>query len=122
MKDSPVIRIGVVGTGFISSHFIMALDRQEGFTASRVLTRRPVDGCTGFPRPELLTNSLADLIENSDVVLECTGDAIHATDVVAAALSANLPVVTMNSEFHITAGSYFVGKGLVTEAEDDQTG
>jgi predicted homoserine dehydrogenase-like protein len=122
MKDSPVIRIGVVGTGFISSHFIMALDRQEGFTASRVLTRRPVDGCTGFPRPELLTNSLANLIENSDVVLECTGDAIHATDVVAAALSANLPVVTMNSEFHITAGSYFVGKGLVTEAEGDQPG
>ena len=69
MKDSPVIRIGVVGTGFISSHFIMALDRQEGFTASRVLTRRPVDGCTGFPRPELLTNSLADLIENKKAPL-----------------------------------------------------
>ncbi|QQP88068.1 hypothetical protein IGS68_18640 [Skermanella sp. TT6] len=122
MQHNPEIRIGVVGTGFISSHFIMALDRQKGFTASRVLTRRPIEGCAGFPRPELLTNSLADLIENSDVVLECTGDAIHATDVVAAALSANLPVVTMNSEFHITAGSYFVGKGLVTEAEGDQPG
>ena len=63
MQHNPEIRIGVVGTGFISSHFIMALDRQKGFTASRVLTRRPIEGCAGFPRPELLTNSLADLIE-----------------------------------------------------------
>jgi len=28
----------------------------------------------------------------------------------------------MNSEFHITTGSYFVGKGVLTEAEGDQTG
>ena len=28
----------------------------------------------------------------------------------------------MNSEFHVTVGSYFVDKGLVTEAEGDQPG
>jgi len=31
-------------------------------------------------------------------------------------------VVTMNSEFHVTTGSYFADKGLVTEAEGDQPG
>ncbi len=31
-------------------------------------------------------------------------------------------VVTMNSEFHVTVGSHFVGAGLVTEAEGDQSG
>jgi predicted homoserine dehydrogenase-like protein len=122
MQETPAIRVGVVGTGFISSHFVMALDRHTGFKISKVLTRRPIDSCRDYPRADCLTQSVAELIENSDVVLECTGDAIRATDVIAAALSANLPVVTMNSEFHITAGSYFVGKGLVTEAEGDQPG
>jgi predicted homoserine dehydrogenase-like protein len=122
MSNKPAIRIGVIGTGFISSHFIMGLDRQEGYVASKVLTRRPIESCGGFPRPDLLTDSLAEVIDGSDVILECTGDAVYATDTVAAALSAGLPVVTMNTEFHVTTGSYFVGKGLVSEAEGDQPG
>jgi predicted homoserine dehydrogenase-like protein len=42
--------------------------------------------------------------------------------VVAACVDANLPVVTMDTEFHITCGSAFAGSGLVTEAEGDQPG
>jgi predicted homoserine dehydrogenase-like protein len=122
MSKTPAVRIGVIGTGFISSHFVMALDRQEGYVASKVLTRRDPASCSGFPRPELLTTSLSEVIDNSDVVLECTGDAVYATDTIAAAVSAGLPVVTMNTEFHVTTGSYFVGKGLVSEAEGDQPG
>jgi predicted homoserine dehydrogenase-like protein len=47
---------------------------------------------------------------------------LHTTDVVDRAFQAKKPVVTMNSEFHITAGSYFVGKGQLTEARGDQAG
>lgn len=122
MDHAPVVRIGVVGTGFISSHFIMSLDRHAGFEVSRVLTRRDPARCGDFPRPDLLTTSIDEVIDNSDVLLECTGDAIHATASIAKAVEAGLPVVTMNSEFHVTAGSWFVGKGLVTEAEGDQPG
>lgn len=122
MNDAGNVRIGVVGTGFISSNFLTALDRHRGYEVTRVLTRRDPAQCEGFPRPDLLTRSRAELLEHCDVLLECTGDAIHATDAIAAAVEAGIPVVTMNSEFHITAGSWFVGKGLVTEAEGDQPG
>jgi predicted homoserine dehydrogenase-like protein len=65
---------------------------------------------------------LNELIDHADVIVECSGDPIHATDVVEAAFAAGLPVVTMNAEFHITAGSRFVGRGLLTEASGDQPG
>jgi predicted homoserine dehydrogenase-like protein len=122
MEHSPIVRIGVVGTGFIAAHFVMSLDRHEGFAVSRVLTRRDPASCDGFPRCDLLTTSLQELLDTSDVLLECTGDAVYATDTIDAAVRAGLPVVTMNTEFHVTTGSWFVGKGLISEAEGDQPG
>ena len=115
------IRIGVVGTGFIGNHFVMSLDRHDGYSANRVLTRRPVDDVAGFPE-STLTNSIDELVDNVDVVVECSGDPIWATDVVNSAVESGVPVVTMNTEFHITTGSAFVGRGLVTEAAGDQPG
>ncbi len=88
---------------------------------SKVLTRRTI-GDVDYPEPDLLTNSLDDLLKQSDVLFECSGDPIHATSVIAAAIDEDIPVVTLNSEFHVTAGSYFVGRGLVSEAEGDQPG
>jgi predicted homoserine dehydrogenase-like protein len=125
MKNSPIdtpIRIGIVGTGFISRGFTFLLQQQTEYIASRVLTRRNVDSCNEFPRQDLLTQSLTELIEHSDIIVECSGDPIHAADVTDLAFSASLPVVTMNTEFHVTCGSYFVSKGLLTEAEGDQPG
>lgn len=115
------IRLGIVGSGFIASNLVSSLVRQEGMIASRILTRRPLDQVGGFPE-QIVTNSIDDLVSHSDVVVECSGDPIWATDVVDSALSAGRPVVTMNTEFHITTGSSFVGKGVVTEAEGDQPG
>lgn len=115
------VRIGIVGTGFIADHFTMSLDRHDGYRASRVLTRRSTRTVGGFPGG-VLTNSIDDLVSNVDVVVECSGDPIWATDVVADAVDSGRPVVTMNTEFHITTGSAFVGKGIVTEAEGDQPG
>jgi len=115
-------KVGVVGTGFIGKGFVMALEGQQDLSLSRVLTRREIESCSGFPRQEALTNSVHELIDHSDVIVECSGDVIHATDVIDMALQALLPVVTMDCEFQVTTGSYFVDRGFLTEAEGDQPG
>ena len=115
-------RVGIVGTGFVSRHFCLSIKKHAGYAVSQVLTRRAVDSCTEFPARDALTNSVDELADNCDVVLECTGDPVRAAEVVDKVMQAGLPVVTMNAEFHVTAGSYFVDKGLITEAEGDQPG
>lgn len=116
-------KISVIGTGFIAKGFINLLIGHPTHTLAKILTRSPVG-----QREDLqdytpyLTTQLDDLIEHSDLVVECTGDAIYACDSISKILQANLPVVTMNTEFHVTAGSYFIDKGLVTEAGGDQPG
>lgn len=114
-------RIGISGTGFIGVGLNRLLPACEGLRPSRVLTRRPLDSVGGINHA-LLTNSLDELIEHSDLIVECSGDVLHAATVVDRALSAGLPVVTMCAEFHVTAGSYFCSRGLVTDAEGDQPG
>jgi len=114
--------IGVIGTGFIARGLVNLLSHSSEYKLSRILTRTDTSKRTDFPRTELLTNSLDDLINHSDLIVECSGDAIYATDSIAKILEASLPVVTMNTEYHIISGSYFIDKGLVTEAEGDQPG
>ncbi len=122
MKQESPIRIGIVGTGFVSRHFLYELQRRSGYELGRVLTRRPLESCGEYPRPDALTDSLDQMIEESDVIFECTGDVPYAASTVGPALAAGKPVVTLNAEFHTTLGSYFVDKGLLTEAEGDQPG
>ena len=117
-----ISRVGVVGTGYLAKGLVMALEEHQDLVVSKVLTRTNIVERTDFPRQDLLTNSVDQLIDNSDLIVECSGNVIHATDVIDKALKANLPVVTMDSEFHVTTGSYFVGKGTCTEAEGDQPG
>ena len=117
------IKVGVIGTGFIARHFVYELQRRRGYALGRVLTRRPIEGCTEFPRPDALTHSVDALTEASDVVFECSGDAIHAAETVGRVLDAGRPVVTLNAEFHVTVGSHFVGRAApLSEAEGDQPG
>ncbi|MHA1536708.1 MAG: NAD(P)-dependent oxidoreductase [Alphaproteobacteria bacterium] len=115
-------RVGVVGTGFISRNFLASLAYQDRFELGPVLTRRPLDRCPDYPAQERLTDSVDRLIAACDIVLECTGDPIFATDIIDKIMQAGLPVVTMNSEFHVTAGSRFVGRGALSEAHGDQPG
>lgn len=63
---------------------------------------------------------MEDLMAHSDVIVECSGDILHASNTVQAAHEAGLPVVTMGAEFHVTVGSYFCNSGILTEAEGDQ--
>lgn len=125
-SKSSVTRIGVVGTGFIGQGIVLALESQKDLQVSKVLTRRKINPefkfAQQFVRPELLTDSIDELIENSDLVVECTGSVLWATLVLDRVLEANIPVVTMDSEVHITTGSYLAQKGLITEAEGDQPG
>lgn len=114
-------RIGVVGTGFIARGAMEIIDLDPSLEVSRVLTRRPLASVRGV-RPERLTSSLDELLESCDIVFEASGDPVHATVVVERALAAGARVVTMNSELHVTTGSYFHGRGYLTEAEGDQPG
>ncbi|MBT9551210.1 MAG: NAD(P)-dependent oxidoreductase [Hydrogenophaga sp.] len=123
MNSSNKQRIGLVGTGFIASGFARLVhNHAPDLTLSAVLTRRPLGQPDGFPFPEQLTHSVQELLDKSDLIVECSGDVLHATSVIDAALRAGKPVVTMNSEFHVTTGSWFTDKGLLTEAEGDQPG
>ena len=114
-------RIGIVGTGFIAAGLLGLLTSAPGMTPSRVLSRRNPTDLSGLVADHH-TASLDQLIEESDIIVECSGDVHHAADVVDAAFMAGLPVVTMGTEFQVTVGSYFAARGYLTEAEGDQPG
>lgn len=118
----PKKKIGLVGTGYIARGFFNAVESAPDAEIVRILTRRDVRSFSDFSGKDLLTNSASEVIDNSDVVVVSTGDAIHSTQVIDQIVKAGKPVVTMDTEFHVTTGSYFVGKGMVTEAEGDQPG
>jgi predicted homoserine dehydrogenase-like protein len=115
-------RIGIVGSGFIARGLVMALEGQTDMKLSRVLTRSNINKRADFSQKDILTNTLEDFIDNSDIVVECSGDVIYATDVIDEVLMAHIPVVTMDSELQVTTGSYFSNRGYFTEAEGDQPG
>ena len=116
-------KIGVSGTGMIARGFIRLIKQHyPDLEITRVLTRRPLNSFTGFPLSERLTNSVDDLIDHADLVVECSGDVFHGTNVIERAFEAGLPVVTVNAELQVTTGSYLAGKGFLTEAEGDQPG
>jgi len=100
----------------------MMLEGQQDMTVSRVLTRSDITRRADFPRQDLLVSSVNELIDNSNLVVECSGDAVYATDIIDQVMSASIPVVTMDAELQVTTGSYFVRRGFITEAEGDQPG
>lgn len=114
-------RIGIIGSGFIANGLHQLIQASPDFITSKILTRRPLNSMNGYSGT--LTNSLNELIDHSDIVFECSGDVIHATDAILAATNAKKKVVTLNAEFHTTTGSYFVRRGdYVTDADGDQPG
>ncbi|MCH2342467.1 NAD(P)-dependent oxidoreductase [Pseudomonas sp. NPDC047963] len=107
----------------ISHCFVrLIMQHYKDLRISRVLTRRSVATLSSFPLADALTNSIDDLIANSDVIVECTGDVFFGTEVIERAFEAGVPVVTINAELQVTTGSYLSGKGFLTEAEGDQPG
>jgi predicted homoserine dehydrogenase-like protein len=115
-------RIGIIGSGYIARGLVMLLAKQPDLVVSKVLTRRDPATCVEFPATHLLTTSIQEVIDQSDLVVECSGDVIHSTAMLQEVMAARLPVVTMDAELQATTGSYFVDQGLITEAEGDQPG
>jgi len=123
MTDTQSKKVGVSGTGMIARGFVRLIKQHyPDIEISRVLTRRSLQSVNDFPLPDLLTNSLDDLIDHSDLIVECSGDVFHGTNVIERAFEAGLPVVTVNAELQVTTGSYLAAKGFITEAEGDQPG
>jgi predicted homoserine dehydrogenase-like protein len=116
------LRIGVSGTGFISSQLARSIVSLDLHDLSCIYTRRPTSDVERFCGSLRVTNSLDEVVEASDVVVECSGDPLHAFNVVQKAHEAGRPVITMNAEFQVTCGSYFAATGYLTEAEGDQPG
>ena len=119
------IRIGIIGTGFVARGLTLLIREDARYTVSKVLTRRPVDGRENYSlavEGSQLTNSVDELIENSELVIECSGDPVYVTEPLARILDAGLPVVTMDAELHVTTGSWLARRGHITEAVGDQPG
>ncbi len=121
-SDTGPFSVSICGSGFIARGLALALDGHPLIRLHKVLTRRPIESCAEFPRQDCLTRELDELLDGADVLVECSGDVLHATNVVNAAIERFVPVVTMNAEFQVTTGSAFAGNGYLTEAEGDQLG
>ncbi len=117
----PDTTIGLIGSGYIARG-IAKLLRQQQLPLGPVLTRSPRNRSLDFPFAENLTDSLNELLEKSTFIVEACGEPVYVTPLIEQCLAAGKPVVTLDSEFHVTTGSYFAGKGLLTEAEGDQPG
>ncbi len=111
-------RIGVVGSGFIASGLIHSLENK--YSVNSVLTRRAVESLNG--QGKYATNSTNEFLDKSDIVIECSGDPIHATPIVEQALTAGKRVITMDAELQTTTGYALSKLGYITEAEGDQPG
>jgi len=87
MSTFPPLRLGLAGTGFIASGLLGVCASRPDLRVTGVLTRRPLEQVR-WPRPELLTRSVEQLVEEADVIVECSGTVRHAAVVVAAAVAA----------------------------------
>ena len=119
MRLDKIAKIGIIGTGFVGLGLKRTINLMSDMTVSSILTQRDLND---FPDEEIYTNSVQELIDKSELVVECNGDPVYATDVLCVVMDAGIPVVTMDAELHITAGSYLSTKGFITEAEGDQPG
>ena len=117
-------KIGIVGSGFIARGLVTSLNGNGEFSVSKVLTRRNARQVADELKinSEMVTNSTSEIIDNSRSVVECSGDPIYATGVLAQVLASGLNVVTMDSELQVTTGSWLAKRGYITEAEGDQPG
>ncbi|MGC9384638.1 MAG: NAD(P)-dependent oxidoreductase [Kosmotogaceae bacterium] len=114
-----IAKIGIIGTGFIGTGLKRTIQRLPDMNVACILTQRNL---ADFPGENVYTNSIQELIKKSDLVVECNGNPVYATEVLCQVMDAGLPVVTMDAELHVTTGTYLAKKGLITEAEGDQPG
>ena len=76
-------RIGIIGTGLIGTGLIRLINIQNDVSVSRILTRRSLPNMHGYILSEKLTNSVEELILHSDLIVECSGDVIYGSEIIA---------------------------------------
>ncbi|MEM7424930.1 MAG: NAD(P)-dependent oxidoreductase [Pseudomonadota bacterium] len=116
------IRVGLSGSGFIARGLCGVLWNAPGLSLTAILSRRPNPALPTGAEAAKLTSSISEFVDLCDVVVECSGDPLWAAELVDAAFQAGRPVITMNAEFQVVAGTYFAERGLLSEAEGDQPG
>ena len=114
-------KIGIIGTGFIGKGLVQLILSKDEFLLSKILTRSDIEVREG-DLTKYFTNNIQELIENSDIIVECSGSVLYTAQTISKIMKYKIPVVTMNTEFHVTVGSYFVDKLFLTEGEGDQPG
>ena len=121
-QDRP-LRIGISGSGFVARGLIQLLGNMKSrYRVSAVCSRRPVDSLHDLGDGFSITNSPLELVDNSDLVIECSGKVAAGAKVLQAAISADKPVLTMNAELQLTTGHAFSRSALVFESQGDQPG
>lgn len=119
---SPV-PIGIAGSGFVATGFARLLHHSAPELAlTAVLSRRPPADLPAELQSGWIGADAEAFAARCELVVECSGDVRHATEVIEAALAAGRPVVTMHCEWHVTLGHRFAGRGWLSEAEGDQPG
>lgn len=122
VKRREKLRVGVVGAGFVAKNFVdLARKKCDFIDIVKVYSRRPAEASPWIGEG-VHTNSLNEIGDAADVVLEVSGDAVAATATCLEMAKRALPVVTLNCEFQVTNGSYFADKMFITEAHGDQPG
>ncbi len=117
------VRVGIIGTGYISRGLSYVLRDDDSLEASIILTRRNPEQVNDLAvEQRQVTNSTQELIDNSDIVIECSGAPVYATEVLSQVMEAGIQIVTVDSELQVTTGTWLAKKGLITEAEGDQPG
>ena len=115
--------VSIAGTGFIAKGIYRMLAAHGSLRVHKVLTRRPIEEATrDFPQ-SVLTNSVDECLENTDIFVECTGDPIHAANTLIACAERGIPAATMNPEAQITVATALVRQGAyITDCLGDQPG
>lgn len=102
---------------------VKAISTLPEFEVVAILTRRPIAHSAQLFPESILTNSFEEFIESSEVIIECSGDTIHAAEVMMASGKAGRKLITMNSEAQVTVASALLKRGYwISEAHGDQPG
>ena len=88
-------KVGIIGTGFIATGLYHSIMQSSELQVTVIRSRRKAEECIKLNK-ELITNSDQELIEKSDIVVEC------ATPIVRKVIEAGIQVITMDSELQIT--------------------
>lgn len=113
-------RIGIFGNHPQLSSLVQVINHQPSLSVVAVYTSATSPSTRVKEIP--LVKSSKQLLRTIDLLVECSGTTVEATDIVMTALTEGIPVVTMNVGLHLVSGTQLASLGTIVEAEGDQPG